>query len=497
VSSRGRGFASGGIDGPGDDERGGGARRARGVGEMVPGGNLAPGRERREGGRNRAGTEVGAETKFAGKKFEEVQPDNWDELTLDEKWQWAITYGNPENVENKDDAMSQVEYRKLMSNLSDEMDKEDLKAMTPAERRAEQKRRRAEQREMENMGYMPENSQQLQPKKPRLTDDEDPDEVKPVKVKKSKNAEDAKTEREKRLDGLLEGIDNYRSKFDSDLSENDDHRDVWDKVSIAIQEGEYDFTIRSLDSAIEALDEYIGEYEEGELTKAERVNIASAKAMRKQIAKARAGYVDDEWIPGQTRSKPKGGAFASASSNDVSKIKTSSKKLASDIKKDIKKIQGTGKSGVRGFASTSSGGKTMITDEATFFRDVENSLSKEIRRAQKAGDNRAVKGLSKLSEIIRRDEASKTGSRRTNVGSVYFTADEADEILDGLMFALDTQLEDGGEKRVDWYSKLIEMIAKAAKSTFIDKTTKEITETTRTGTNSRGQKKKINIVPEA
>jgi HK97 family phage prohead protease len=497
VSSRSRGFASGGIDGSGDDERGGGKVTARGVGEMVPGGNMAPGRERREGERNRAGTEVGAETRFAGKKFEEVRPDNWDELTLDEKWQWAITYGNPENVENKDDAMSQVEYRKLMGNLSDEMDKEDLEAMTPAERRAEQKRRRAEQREMENMGYMPENSEKLQAKKPRLTDNEDPDEVKPVKVKKSKNAEDAKTEREARLDGLLEGIDNYRSKFDSDLSENDDHRDVWDKVSIAIQEGEYDFTIRSLDSAIEALDEYIGEYEEGQLTKAERVNIASAKAMRKQIAKARAGYVDDEWIPGQTRSKPKGGAFASASSNDVSKMKTSSKKLASDIKKDIKKLQGTGKPGARGFASSSSGGKTMITDEATFFRDVENSLSKEIRRAQKAGDNRAVKGLSKLAEIIRRDEASKTGSRRTNVGSVYFTADEADEILDGLMFALDTQLEDGGDKRVGWYSKLIEMVAKAAKSTFIDKTTKEITETTRTGTNSRGQKKKINIVPEA
>jgi hypothetical protein len=139
----------------------------------------------------------------------------------------------------------------------------------------------------------------------------------------------------------------------------------------------------------------------------------------------------------------------------------------------------------------------MITDEATFFRDVEKSLDKEIRRATKAGDKRAVKGLSKLAEIIRRDEASKTGSRRTNVGSVYFTVDEADEILDGLMFALDTQLEDGGEKRVEWYSRLIEMIAKAAKSTFIDKTTKEINSTTREATNSRGQKKKINIVPEA
>jgi hypothetical protein len=376
------------------------------------------------------------------------------------------------------------------------MDKEELAAMTPAEKKAEQKRRRAEQREIENMGYMPENSEKLQPKKPRLTDDEDPDEVKPVRVKKSKNAEDAKTEREKRLDGLLEGIDNYRSKFDSDLSENDDHRDVWDKVSIAIQEGEYDFTIRSLDSAIEALDEYIGEYEEGELTRAERLNIASAKAMRKQIAKARAGYVDDEWIPGQTRSKPKGDAisFTSATGGTSKKFSIN---LAKDIQQDLKKLNGTGKPGTRGFASTSDGGKTMITDEATFFKDVQSSLDKEIRRATKDGDKRAVAGLRKLSELISSDEAGKTGSRRTNVGSIYFTAEEADQMLDGLMFALDTQLADGGEKRIGWYSKLIEMIAGAAKSTFIDKKTNAITDRTRTGTNSRGQSRTINIVPEA
>ena len=83
------------------------------------------------------------------------------------------------------------------------------------------------------------------------------------------------------------------------------------------------------------------------------------------------------------------------------------------------------------------------------------------------------------------------------MGSIYFTAEEADQILDGLMFALDTQLADGGEKRIAWYSKLIEMVAGAAKSTFIDKKTNAITDTTRTATNSRGQSRTINIVPEA
>jgi hypothetical protein len=514
-ASRTRGFASSsGIDGPGDDEAGGRtARGARGMGEFVPGGNIAPGRNRETGGTRK---KPGFETKFAGKTFEEMKPDNWDELTLDEKWQWATTYGNPENVENVEDRMSQVAYRKLLSDLMDEMDKDDLDSMTPAERRAELRRRSADQRELDSMGYMPETSLEKQkPAKKPSAPQEDDDEIVPVKVKKSKNAQEAQTERESRLDGFLEAIEKYRSKFDSDESEVDDHRDVWDKVSDAIQVGGYDFSLQSLDRAIEALDEYIGEFGEGELSKAERVNMSSAKAMRKQLAKARAGYANDEWIPGASKSK--GSGFASVGSipgreieytsgwakgqekrrKEAESMANAMRTVAKDIKKDIKKLQGSGNPGTRGFASTSSGGKTMITDEATFFRDVEKSLDKEIRRATKAGDKRAVKGLSKLAEIIRRDEASKTGSRRTNVGSVYFTVDEADEILDGLMFALDTQLEDGGEKRVEWYSRLIEMIAKAAKSTFIDKTTKEINSTTREATNSRGQKKKINIVPEA
>jgi HK97 family phage prohead protease len=513
-AGRTRGFASSSIDGPGDDEAAGRtARGARGMGEFVPGGNIAPGRSR-ETGQTRK--KPGFETKFAGKTFEEMKPDNWDELTLDEKWQWAMTYGNPENIENVEERMSQVAYRKLLNDLMEEMDKDDLDAMTPAERRAELRRRSADQRELDSMGYMPETSLEKQkPAKKPSAPQEDDDEIVPVKVKKSKNAQEAQTERESRLDGFLEAIEKYRSKFDSDESEVDDHRDVWDKVSDAIQVGGYDFSLQSLDRAIEALDEYIGEFGEGELSKAERVNMSSAKAMRKQLAKARAGYANDEWIPGASKSK--GSGFASVGSipgreieytsgwakgqekrrKEAESMANAMRTVAKDIKKDIKKLQGSGNPGTRGFASTSSGGKTMITDEATFFRDVEKSLDKEIRRATKAGDKRAVKGLSKLAEIIRRDEASKTGSRRTNVGSVYFTVDEADEILDGLMFALDTQLEDGGEKRVEWYSRLIEMIAKAAKSTFIDKTTKEINSTTREATNSRGQKKKINIVPEA
>ena len=74
--------------------------------------------------------------------------------------------------------------------------------------------------------------------------------------------------------------------------------------------------------------------------------------------------------------------------------------------------------------------------------------------------------------------------------------DEVDLILDGLQFALDQQMDAGGDKRIGWYSKLIEKIAAAAMSTFIDKSTTEIGSTRRTVTNKDGVKKKINIVPE-
>jgi HK97 family phage prohead protease len=485
VSASRVGFASS-VDGPGDDERGGGRIRATGPGEMVPGGNIAPGRARREGEKNRAGTEAGTETQFAGKTFDEIKPDNWDELTTDEKFQWALTQGNPDSGSE----MSRVAYRKLLADLGDQMDKEELAEMSPAARRAELAARREEQRTIERMGVPKEPAEGAAAKPKRETSSE----PKAPKIKKSSNAQDAKTERESRLDKFLEAIDASSSRIDSSDSEINEHRDLWDEVTTSLQENGYDFTIKSLDRTIEVLDDYVSAFEDEQLTPDERANLAAARKILKTLVGTRTAYSEDEWIIGGNKPSSSQINFASATGGTSKKFNIN---LAQDIQKDLKKLNGTGKPGTRGFASTSAGGKTMITDEATFFKDVQSSLDKEIKRATKDGDKRAIAGLRKLSELISRDEAGKTGSRRTNVGSIYFTAEEADQILDGLMFALDTQLADGGEKRIAWYSKLIEMVAGAAKSTFIDKKTNAITDTTRTATNSRGQSRTINIVPEA
>lgn len=488
-ASSSRGFASGGIDGPGDD--GPSSRqgiRVRDIGRAVPGGEIEGRGRTAEDGLDR-GDNSGLTTKFAGKSFDEVKPSEWDELTTDEKWQWAMTLGNPDSGGE----MSRVAYKKLLNDLRDEEEKEEQKKMSPQQRAAKRREDRDEKRKFDDMGVDDRSIEEIEAKRKARQ----PKETKPqsvTKIKKSKNAEDAKAEREKRLDAFLEFADTKKTDIQTDESESDDHRDLWDEVSTALQDNGYDFSVNSLDKAISVLDDYIGNFDDEQLTPGERKNLTAAKKMIQSLYASRNGYATDEWIAGGVKPENKPASFASSTGGTS---KAYSKKLASDIQKDIRKIQGTNAAGVKGFASTSSGGKTLITDEATFFKDIESSLDKEIRKARNKKDLKAVKGLSKLLEIIRRDEASKTGSRRTNVGSIYFTAEEADEILDGLMFALDTQLDEGGEKRIAWYAKLIELIATSAKSTFIDKTTSEITKTTRTAVNSQGQKKKINIIPEA
>jgi hypothetical protein len=135
----------------------------------------------------------------------------------------------------------------------------------------------------------------------------------------------------------------------------------------------------------------------------------------------------------------------------------------------------------RSMGMPSKAGRTMITDEATYFKDVENSLAKEISKAREANDSKGADALSTLQQIIRRQEASKLGDRRTNVGSIYFTADEADQILDALMGVVDRQVARNDQKRIEIFAKLVDMMATAAMSTFVDKDTAEVNSRPRSG----------------
>jgi hypothetical protein len=435
--------------------------------------------------------------KFSGDSFDQVKPDKWDELTIDEKWEWMLGEGNPE----KGGTMSPAAYEGAMKKLGDEEAREEAKRMSPEERR----KARTESRESQRAQLSDNEKERLSAERAKRQADA---ESQSKRVKEEATAEKAQAKRQALLDGFNEWIDDsvrQLSEMEYDGTDiNPDADDIWDTVSTIL--GVNDITPKSLNEAIDELSSYV-DITSGE-NAYEKKSIARANALLKKLSKMKSEYSEDKWFNGsegrrsgfdsRTGGRPRPGTPEMPQSNakrdgEVKKLSELIERVVAEL--EAKRNNPSPKKGRMGFSSST--GKTMITDEATFFKDIENSLAKEIRAAQKAKNTKAITGLTKLQEIIRRNEASKTGDRRTNVGSIYMTMDEVDLILDGLQFALDQQMDAGGDKRIGWYSKLIEKIAAAAMSTFIDKSTTEIGSTRRTVTNKNGVKKKINIVPEA
>jgi len=436
--------------------------------------------------------------KFSGDSFDQVKPDKWDELTIDEKWEWMLGEGNPE----KGGTMSPAAYEGAMKKLGDEEAREEAKRMSPEERR----KARTESRESQRAQLSDNEKERISAERAKRQADA---ESQSKRVKEEATAEKAQAKRQALLDGFNEWIDDsvrQLSEMEYDGTDiNPDADDIWDTVSTIL--GVNDITPKSLNEAIEELSSYVDVNSPGE-NAYEKKSIARANALLKKLSKMKSEYSEDKWFNGRegrrsgfdsrTGGRPRPGTPEMPQSNakregDIKRLSTLIEQVVAEL--EAKRQNPSPKKGRMGFSSST--GKTMITDEATFFKDIENSLAKEIRAAQKAKNTKAITGLTKLQEIIKRNEASKTGDRRTNVGSIYMTMDEVDLILDGLQFALDQQVDAGGDKRIGWYSKLIEKIAAAAMSTFIDKSTTEIGSTRRTVTNKDGVKKKINIVPEA
>jgi HK97 family phage prohead protease len=444
--------------------------------------------------------------KFDGDSFDQVKPEKWNDLTIDEKWGWMLGEGNPE----KGGTMSPAAYQGAMKKLGEEEAREELKQMTPEERR----KARSASRE----SAMEERSDNEKERLSSERAERQKETEKPVKrVKEEATAESAQVKRQALLDAFNEWIDDsVRELSGMDYDETDinpDSEDIWDTVSTIL--GVEDITPKSLNEAIDELSSYVDVNSPGE-NAYEKKSVARANALLKKLSKMQSEYSEDKWFNGTEgarsgfqsstgdtpRPKSDGrpdrpGTPETPQSNakregDIKKLSTLIEQVVAEL--DAKRQNPSPKKGRMGFSSST--GKTMITDEATFFKDVEDSLGKEIRAAQKARNTKAASGLTKLQEIIKKSEASKTGDRRTNSGSIYMTMDEVDSILDGLQFALDQQIDAGGDKRIAWYSKLVEKIAAAAMSTFIDKSTTEIGSTRRTVVNKDGVRKKINIVPE-
>jgi HK97 family phage prohead protease len=411
--------------------------------------------------------------KFEGVSFDEAKPTNWDDLTNEEKFDWLMYEGNPEKVADKDQRMSQAAHEGAVKKVLADMEREEMRSMSPAERRAarDAERDKPSEREIERQRVAKEKREK-----------ENAKEKTPKTYKPAASAEEGKKKRAVDFDSFKEWIEDTEIML-NDIDEGQDYdpiaEDIWKTVDALL--GDEDMTKRSIDDAIGALEDYLETASAS--NKYEKKSVSRAKKLLDELSKAKDKYENDPWIVddrpreglasrSRDADRPRPGSREMPQSN--AKREGEMKKiidLAQQVIDEMKSQQNAdkGRRARTGLASSSSRPKAMITDEATFFKDIETSLQKEIRAAQKADNKKAVSGLSKLQEVIKRNEASKTGSRRTNVGSIYLTDDEADLVLEGLMFALDNQIETGGEKRIEWYTKLLEKISQAAMSTFINK----------------------------
>jgi hypothetical protein len=131
-------------------------------------------------------------------------------------------------------------------------------------------------------------------------------------------------------------------------------------------------------------------------------------------------------------------------------------------------------------SSTSSGDKaprTEIITESTWWKTLGDSLPTEISKADSTATR---KGLTLLQQKISKYDAAsfRPNSKRTNVGSIKISANEADEILDAVMAVIDRQASAGkggsAGSRGEIFAELLEKISSAAMSTFVDKTSKPV-----------------------
>lgn len=121
--------------------------------------------------------------------------------------------------------------------------------------------------------------------------------------------------------------------------------------------------------------------------------------------------------------------------------------------------------------------RTQVTTESTWWKKIDESIPAEIKKA----DSDVIrKGLTLLQQKIAKYEAGafRPNSKRTNVGFIKISADEADQILDAVMAVIDRQRTAGKGgtvgSRGEIFAELLEKVSSAAMSTFVDKTSKPV-----------------------
>lgn len=428
-------------------------------------------------------------------------PENWKTMSTEEQFVWLNE--NRKKLENIKETRTSPQWRRTIAKLSEFLMEESFK---------EDERRERAQR-IAQRGDSPKPSPQPQTTPaPKITE-------KP-KPKKPADSSDKTTSRTKSkirawVDTITEAVNS--SNVDGDFA--DIASDGAERVfTAAFPEDSTKLTRELVDEAQEELDNVIAELgdasKERKLTKREKsvlqfmfqarefldeafggrgdteqeldADNAEDALLRRGRQVSRLGLDDDdeevlagadigdiydysETNPGNWDDDDGGGISSSTVSNRLN-IGQSTRKARRFQASNKRKREGRS-----GLASSTKSPRTEITKESTWWKRVDESLPKEIRSA----DSEAIKqGLTILQQKISKYEAGsfRPNSKRTNVGSIKITADEADKILDAVMSVIDRQKtagKDGGiGSRGEIFAELLEAVASSAMSTFVDKTSK-------------------------
>lgn len=462
--------------------------RDRGPGISVSGIGDVSSRERGTRGRRVGGGEDGVGTaRFKGKNFNEMKPENWDEMSTDDKFEWMFS-NSPERT-----GMRQADYNREMEKLL----KEEGVLEERESRRQGLAQARAERAERASAG---------EEAKPSANPNSKDVSVKP----RPDNEKDARAQRKDDYSKLEKFVDRQISdvtRLDEKGRVDQMHVDAWDEIGTIMDSD--DLTKNQINAAIQRLKNYLEDANEADETEgsAEKL-VESARKLLRTMQSLKTYYGKDEFIEDgpELNVSPRSGAagrgladisdeaFDIDSSGGMrSRVPVNADKVvSSNVKNYVASRRALqNRSGMRSTTSNKKPGRTEIKEEATFFKYILDSLPKEISEARKANDRKTSAGLEKLQSIINRQEAAKLGDRRTNAGRILVTQDEVDEILDAIMMVIDRQGASGGGERQQNFAKFIDMLAKAAMSTFIDRTVEELGGRTQTRRSASGRSVEI------
>jgi HK97 family phage prohead protease len=420
-------------------------------------------------GRGMPSRTVGSATD-TGKSFFEIKPKNWDSLDPYEKEEMLATELKPENS-----GLNQEVWVAQMQRVFDEQ--------VALEERKEKEKRRSSM-----------------PKTPRAEREAPQSEEKPGKAVKRLSRELPKGEQEARemrvsdIESLQNAI-SYIEKLNERNSRGNkkDHAKLIDALSMSLED---DLTLDGINEMRDAIEKHTATMDTRNMTPADRNVQRGVDVLDGRLAALDAFYAKDKFIDRGSRGEldiTDASRLASGADPEVDEVDPlaisgslvrgesnapkppsdgfdSTRKLAqSYLASSRRKKMGRGFSSARDSGSEKAG-RTQINAEATWFKQIEDSLPKEITEAQKAGDKQTADSLSMLQTIMKRQESGKTGAKRTNAGVLLTTQEETDKILEAVMAVVDRQVETGGS-RAEIFAQLMDKMAQAAMGTFIDKTT--------------------------